>query len=170
MARGGRVSYFIEPLQPRERIIICGGGHIGKALFAIIKNMGFRTFVIDSMDEYANLDRFPGADKIINSFDEEVLENTVVTDDGTYIVIVSRDHPTDFRLVRFFLNKPWNYLGVIASQTKAAILRKELKEEGFPEEKIEALVSPIGKPIGGSSPEEIAVSIAAQLVEKRNKG
>jgi len=170
MACGGRVSYFVEPLQPRERMIICGGGHIGKALFAIIKNMGFRTVVIDSMEEYANQERFPGVDKIINSFDEKDLEDQVITDDHTYIVIVSRDHPTDFRLARIFLNKPWNYLGVIASKTKSAVLRKELKEEGFPEDKVEALVSPIGKPIGGSSPEEIAVSIAAQLVEKRNKG
>jgi xanthine dehydrogenase accessory factor len=82
-------------------------------------------------------------------------------------VIVGRDHPTDFRLARYFMNKPWAYLGVIASRGKAALLRRELEKEGFPAERIARLAAPIGLPLGGPNPLEIAVSIAAQIIERR---
>jgi xanthine dehydrogenase accessory factor len=170
MACGGRVSYLVEPLQRRAQLIICGAGHIGQALYSIMQQMDFKITLIDSMQEYANRERFPGVDLIVNSFDEEEIEAQIESDEHSYIVIVSRDHTTDFRLARYFLQKPFGYLGLIASETKAAVLRKELQQEGFAQEKIDALVSPIGLPIGGDTPHEIAVSIAAQLVEFRNRG
>jgi xanthine dehydrogenase accessory factor len=170
MACGGKVTYLIEPLQKRKQLVICGAGHIGKAIYSMTRELDFRTVLIDSMEEYANEERFPGVESIITSFDEQVIEDALSLDDHSYIVIVSRDHTTDFRLARYFLKKEWKYLGLIASGTKAAKLRKELKQEGYEEEKISRMVSPIGIPIGGSSPGEIAVGIVAQLVEVMNHG
>ncbi len=169
MACGGNVAYFIEPLTNPATLVICGAGHVGLALFNVMKDIGFRTVIVDSMAEYANSERFAGANQIIASFDEAVLDKELHTDKNTYIVIVSRDHPTDFRLTRFFVNKEWRYLGVIASRTKAAILMKELKEEGYSEENIARITAPIGLPIGGASPAEIAISVAAQIVQEKNK-
>ena len=169
MACGGKVSYLVEPLLKKAQLVICGAGHVGQALYSVARDLDFRVILIDSMEEFANQERFPGADLIINSFDEAEIEKSLVCDEGTYIVIVSRDHATDFRLARYFLNKPWKYLGLIASKTKSALLRKDLVTEGYPEDQIDRMVSPIGLPIGGSSPAEIAVGIAAQIVEVRNK-
>jgi xanthine dehydrogenase accessory factor len=104
----------------------------------------------------------------VSSFEEAALERELPPSPDSYIVIVSRDHPTDFRLARFFMKREWKYLGVIASRTKAAVLRRELEAEGFDRAKIARLAAPIGLPIGGASPAEIAVGVAAQLVQVRN--
>ena len=167
MACGGRVSYLVEPLRLPPQLVICGAGHVGKALFRVVRELDFAVTVVDSLAEYANQERFPGA-RIVNSFDESALERELPATPDSYIVIVSRDHPTDFRLTRFFLKREWRYLGVIASRTKAEILRRELEQEGYDREKIARLVAPIGLPIGGASPAEIAVGVAAQLVQVRN--
>jgi xanthine dehydrogenase accessory factor len=167
MTCGGNISYLIEPLASRDSLIICGGGHVGQALYEVTKNMGFSITVVDSLKEFACPDRFPGCGGFVHSFDETELEKQVPTDESTYIVIASRDHATDFRLVRFFLPKPWKYLGVIASKTKAAALRKELEGEGYNREKMDRITAPIGIPLGGPNPAEIAVSIAAQIISLR---
>jgi xanthine dehydrogenase accessory factor len=165
MACGGSAHYFIEPVTTPPTLYLCGAGHIGKALYEVCRGMAFRTVLIDPMTEYANRERFPEVVEIVHSFDEVELEEQVTLTERDFVVIVSRDHPTDFRLVRFFLPKEWRYLGVIASRTKAELLRRELVQEGYAGDRIERIVSPIGLPIGGSSPREIAVSIAAQLIQ-----
>ena len=167
MSCGGSVSYLIEPLASRDSLIICGGGHVGQALYEVTKNMGFSITVVDSLREFAGPDRFPGCGSFVNSFEEADLDKQLSLDASTYIVIVSRDHATDFRLARFFLPKPWKYLGVIASKSKAAALRKELEAEGFDREKMDRIAAPIGLPLGGANPAEIAVSIAAQIISLR---
>jgi xanthine dehydrogenase accessory factor len=167
MTCGGTVSYLIEPLSSRDSLIICGGGHVGQALYEVTKNMGFSITVVDSLKEFAGPERFPGCGSFINSFEETELEKLLATDESTYIVIASRDHATDFRLVRYFLPKSWKYLGVIASKNKAAALRKELENEGFDKEKMARIAAPIGLPLGGPNPAEIAVSIAAQIISLR---
>ena len=167
MACGGRVAYFIEPVVLPPRLVICGGGHVGLALFRAVRDLEFSVTVVDALAEYGSPERFPGA-RIVNSFDETVLERELPANPDSYIVIVSRDHPTDFRLARFFLRREWKYLGVIASRTKAAILRKELEGEGYDPARIARLAAPIGLPIGGASPAEIAIGVAAQLVQVRN--
>jgi xanthine dehydrogenase accessory factor len=167
MACGGRVSYFIEPVTLPPRLVICGGGHVGLALHRVVRDLGFSVTVVDSLPEFANTERFPGA-RIVGSFDEVVLERELPPGPDTYVVLVSRDHPTDFRLARFFVRRPFKYLGVIASRTKAAILRRELESEGCDPAAVARLVAPIGLPIGGASPAEIAIGVAAQIIQVRN--
>lgn len=167
MACGGRVQYFIEPVSVPPQLVICGAGHVGLALFRVVSDLDFSVTVVDAMAEYGNSERFPGA-RIINSFDDAVLERELPPNPDSYIVIASRDHATDFRLARLFLKREWKYLGVIASRGKAAILRRELESEGHDPARVTRLACPIGLPIGGASPAEIAIGVAAQLVQVRN--
>ncbi len=167
MACGGRVQYFVEPVGVPPQLVICGAGHVGVALFRVVGDLDFAVTVVDSMAEYGNSERFPGA-RIVNSFDEAVLEAELPPNPDSYIVIMSRDHATDFRLARFFLKREWRYLGVIASRSKAAILKRELESEGHDPAQVARLAAPIGLPIGGASPAEIAIGVAAQLVQVRN--
>jgi xanthine dehydrogenase accessory factor len=167
MACGGRVTYFVEPVVLPPQLVICGAGHVGLALHRVARELDFSVTVVDSLAEYGNVERFPGA-RIVNSFDEAVLEREVPPAPEQYVVLVTRNHPTDFRLARFFLKRELKYLGVIASRTKAIKLRRELESEGWDPRKIAGVTSPIGLPIGGASPGEIAVGIAAQLVQVRN--
>ncbi len=169
MACGGRASYFIEPFGPRDSAIIFGGGHVGLALARVLDVLRFSITVIDSRTEFANEKRFPMATRLVTSHDPEVLDTSVSTDRHTYVVIVSRDHPTDFAACRYFLPREWAYLGVIASKSKYARLRRDLVAEGFEEDRVARISSPVGLPIGGSSPEEIAVSIAAEIVQEKNR-
>jgi len=166
MACGGRVGYLVEPLESADRLVICGGGHIGLSVYRIMKDMDFSITVVDEGDEKSIRERFPDA-AIVPTFDERELAKRLVADERTYVVIASRNHPSDFRLARFFMKGEWAYLGVIASARKAATLKKELEEEGYDGEKIRRLSSPIGIPLGGPRPEEIAVSIAAEIIRRR---
>ncbi len=167
MVCGGRVCYFIEPVTVPPQLVICGGGHVGLALFRVVRELDYAVTVVDSLPEYGSQERFPGA-RIISTFDEAVLEREVPANPDSYIVIVTRDHRTDFRLARLFLKREWKYLGVIASRTKAAILRRELEGEGYDPARVARLAAPIGLPIGGATPAEIAIGVAAQLVQVRN--
>ncbi len=166
MACGGRVGYLVEPLESADRLVICGGGHIGLSVYRIMKDMDFSITVVDEGEEKALRERFPDA-AIVPSFEEGELEKRLATDERTYVVIASRNHPSDFRLARFFMKRDWAYLGVIASANKATALKKELEEEGYGREKILRLSSPIGIPLGGPRPQEIAVSIAAEIIRRR---
>jgi len=166
MACGGRVGYLVEPLESSDRLVICGGGHIGLAVYRIMKDMDFSITVVDEGEEKPLRERFPDA-VVLPSFDEGELDERLVADERTYVVIASRNHPTDFRLARFFMKRDWAYLGVIASANKAAALKMELEKEGYESEKILRLSSPIGIPLGGPRPEEIAVSIAAEIIRRR---
>ncbi|MBF0206816.1 MAG: XdhC family protein [Oligoflexia bacterium] len=167
MVCGGEITYIIELLSPPDQLIICGAGHCGLALYQMAKYLDFSITMIDARKEYADAQLFTKADLIVDSFDEEVLSQKLRCDQNTFIVIVSKDHPTDFKLVRYFLNKEWKYLGVIASKSKACSLKNELSKEGYLTEKIEKICAPIGLEIGGSTPAEIAVSILAQILQFR---
>ncbi|MBF0315026.1 MAG: XdhC family protein [Oligoflexia bacterium] len=173
MVCGGEVSYTIELISPPSELIICGAGHCGEALAQAAKNLDFSITIIDSMQSFANRERYPFVDKIINSFEESDLDRELQHREhagkNSYVVIVSRDHATDFRMARYFMNKEWCYLGVIASKAKSLKLKKELGAAGFPPEKISRLTSPIGLDLGGSSPAEIAISILAQIISLKNR-
>ena len=163
MACGGGMSIFLEPLLSAPDLIIFGAGHIGSALSRIGSLLGFATTVVDSRDEFANRERLPWADRVVAQDYQKALQQLSFTD-TTYLVILTHRHANDFEILEYCIEMPFYYLGMIGSRKKVATAFQQLREKGISEESIKRVHAPIGISIGAETPEEIAVSIAAQLV------
>ncbi len=156
---------FLEPLLTPSRLVIFGAGHVSAALCPLSKGVGFSVTVIDDRPEFANPQRFPEADlRIVQPWDQA---DAFPTTDEDFLVILTRGHQHDLEVLRRLLPKPFAYLGMIGSRRKGEKIFQTLREEGFPEERIAAVHTPIGLEIGAETPEEIAVSILAQLIQVR---
>ncbi len=163
---GGSLTIYIEPLGLAPRLVIVGAGHVGRALATVARFAGFRVIVSDERAEYASREQVPDAHEIFHDDAEKAL-SAVPVDAGPYVVIASHSHELDFAAVRAALKTPARYIGLIGSKRKREVLFGNLRQEGFSEEDLARLYTPVGLPIGGDSPEEIAVSIVAQLIQKR---
>ncbi|HET6489095.1 MAG TPA: XdhC/CoxI family protein [Syntrophales bacterium] len=163
---GGSLSVYIEPLALAPRLAIVGAGHVGRALATVARFAGFRVMMSDERAEYATNDKVPDAHEILHAEAEKALAALPV-DADTYVVIATHSYEIDFAAVRAALKTPARYIGLIGSKRKREVLFKELQTEGFSAEDLSRLRIPVGLPIGGDSPEEIAVSIAAQLIQER---
>lgn len=164
---GGRQTILIEPVEPIEKLIICGGGHVGQALAQIASLVNFQITIIDDREEFINPALFPpGTKTILSAKWVDAFKNATV-DSNTYIVIVTRHHAGDEICLRQVLKTNAKYLGMIGSKSKVQLILDKLIKEGYDKKKIKNLHSPIGLKIGGSSPQEIAVSIAAELIQTR---
>jgi xanthine dehydrogenase accessory factor len=166
---GGSLVIYIEPLGLAPRLVIVGAGHVGRALATVARFAGFRVMVSDERAEYATKEQVPDAHEILHGDAEKALA-AVPADAETFVVIATHSYEHDFSAVRAALRTPARYVGLIGSRRKREVLFKELKAEGFSEEDLSRLQIPVGLPIGGDSPEEIAVSIVAQLIQKRTGG
>lgn len=160
---------FIKEFKLASTAYIFGGGHVAYALEPVLRHVDFRTVVIDDREEYANDERYPHAERTIavdnfdNAFDD------ITTDEDSYIIIVTRGHRGDLQVLRQALGKPHAYLGMIGSRRKNRLLYDTLLEEGFTEEDFEEIYSPIGLSIGSETPEEIAISIVAEIIQVRSQ-
>jgi xanthine dehydrogenase accessory factor len=163
----GSVRYFVDPLAPPITIFLFGGGHIGMHLVPLCYLLGFRTVVVDDRADFVSRDRFPRADQLatVPSF-ERALERLQVGED-TYLIIVTRGHGGDQAILRQALRRRPGFIGMIGSGRKRALIFQQLVAEGFTQEDLARVTCPVGLPIGAETPEEIAVSIAAQLVATR---
>ena len=149
-----------------ERLILCGGGHVSLELAHIAARLEFDLTVIDDRAEFANVARFPMAAQVICAPFLEALEALgSQTDD--YYAILTRGHAFDRECLEHVLRGKYAYVGMIGSRTKVAAVRQALEEAGFSREILDGVDAPIGLPIGGQTPAEIAVSIAARLVQVR---
>ncbi len=164
---GGKLTLLIEPMLPVERLIICGGGHVGRALTKIAEMLNFQIWILDDRFEYANPEAFPNVFKTVQVKNWKNPFENIPIDNKTYIVIVTRMHQGDEDCLRKSLKTKARYIGMIGSRTKVKIIKEDLIKEGFPKKDVENVHSPIGLKIGGSFPEEIAVSIAAELLQVR---
>ena len=165
---------FVEEFKVRDRVYIFGGGHVAKALEPVLRHVDFETWIIDDREEYANNERFPDAEGsvVCRDFDhcfEDLESSGAQIDSVSYLVIVTRGHRGDLAVLRQALNKPYAYLGMIGSRRKNALLYEQLREEGVSEDKIATVHAPIGLEIGSETPEEIGVSIAAEMILERSK-
>ncbi len=165
---GGKVLVYIEPISPEPRLVILGAGHIGKALASIAKFAGFRTMVVDDREEFANRENIPDADEIViqefgNAF------SRIFIDERTYIVVATRGHNHDLEALKAALRTQTPYIGLLGSRRKRALLFRTLREAGFSEDDIGRVITPVGLPIGSVTPEEIAISIMAQIIQKRRE-
>ncbi|MEG0157320.1 MAG: XdhC/CoxI family protein [Anaerovoracaceae bacterium] len=158
---------FAKTFKLGNKAYIFGCGHVGLALEPVLRHIDFQTIVVDDREEYANRERFPEATevKVIDSF-ERAFE-TIQTDEESFIIIVTRGHMGDYQVLRDALKQKNAYIGMIGSKKKNAMLFEMLREEGVSQEEIEKIYAPIGETIYAETPEEIAISISAQLIKVR---
>ncbi len=169
MVCGGNVSVFVEPWLAGPELIIVGAGHISQYLAPLAKMLDFQVVIIDDREEFACEENFPQADKImVDDIGKSLAEYPVFA--HHYLVIVTRGHQFDEIALEQVLSKDAAYLGMIGSRNKIEKIFNDLRDKGIPEEWLQKVYAPIGLDLGGNRPSEIALSIAAQLVEVRNRG
>lgn len=159
--------YFLEPFPAADPVYICGAGHIARPTSHIAALAGFKVTVFDDRAEFASPDRFPEADEVmvLPSFDACFAGR--VLDADSSVVIVSRCHKQDRKILTQALGTDAGYIGMIGSSRKVAAVLEELVREGFSRQAVARTHAPIGLPIGGDTPVEIAVSIVAELIKVR---
>ncbi len=166
---GGQVEVFVEPILPAPILVVIGGGHVGKAVVHLAKWLGFRVAVSDDRAEFCNPESVPGADAYYVVPMEKLTEQLKVTRQ-TYLVVTSRGSGVDAAGLPSLLDSSATYIGVIGSKRRWATTVKALKEKGVVDEKIARVHSPIGLEINAETPEEIAVSIMAEILMLKDKG
>lgn len=162
---GGQMEVFIEPLRPALRLFIVGAGHVAWHLARIAGEVGFRIHVIDDREKFANAERFPGADVVVDAIPEWVHRADIPA--SAHAVIVTRGHRHDLEALRALVARDLAYLGLIGSRAKVARLYDALAAEGVPPECLARVHAPIGLDIGAVTPAEIAVAIVAELIGVR---
>ena len=159
---------YIEPLVPRGIVYVFGGGHISQALVPLLSQLGFASIVYDDMERFSNKNLFSETKKCIVAPFEDVDKNIDITKDD-YCVIMTRGHENDYKCLVQCLKTDAYYIGVIGSRKKIAVTQKRLSDSGFSEDDISRMIAPIGLDIKAETPIEIAVSIGAQLIERRSE-
>ncbi|MGB9072262.1 MAG: XdhC/CoxI family protein [Terriglobales bacterium] len=163
---GGTLEIFIEPVLPPAELYIFGAGHVAASLYRVARIAGFDVTVVDDREAYASRERFPEAQEVIAEDFEKAIER-LAPSESSYIVIVTRGHRDDMRVLRWAVGTPARYIGMIGSKRKTITIFKELQKEGLPAELFDRVHAPVGLDIGAITPEEIAVSITAELIAKR---
>ncbi|HPP07446.1 MAG TPA: XdhC family protein, partial [Syntrophorhabdaceae bacterium] len=156
----------IEPLYKYSPLYIFGGGHVSQYLSIVAKLVDFYTVVIDDRPEFANKERFPDADEILVMDFESVFDRLSFTG-NEYVVIVTRGHQYDASVLQEVLRHDFKYVGMIGSKRKVKIILENLRQMGFREELINKVHAPIGLDINAETPQEIAISIVAELIKER---
>ncbi|MFA9375283.1 MAG: XdhC family protein [Lachnotalea sp.] len=158
---------LIEPFYPRERLVILGGGHIALPLVEIASRVGFQVTVVDDRPSFANLNRFKTAEKVICESFKNCFDKINITRND-YIVIITRGHRHDTDCLKQILKEPETiYVGMIGSRRRVEVVKQGLLEEGYDEERLNRVCTPIGLSIGSATPEEISISIIAQLIKRK---
>jgi len=160
---------FVERLMQEPELVICGGGHISLELAALADYLEYSYVILDDREEFCNPFRFPRAKACICGAFSDGLAVEKEFSGNAYYVIVTRGHQADLECLELILQHPYGYIGMIGSRGKVARTMAVLQEKGYSGEQLSAVHAPIGLPIGGQTPKEIAVSIAAQLVEQKNR-
>jgi len=165
---GGDMKIFIDVLQPKEEVLIFGAGHIAICVSRLAKMVGFKVTVVDSRREFANQDRFPDADEIIAEDTEKALTHLKITP-STYIIVLTRGHLKDEEVLGSVIKSGAAYIGMIGSRKKNSTVFQHLEEQGISAQELKEVHAPIGVDIGAQTPEEIAVSIMAEIIQVRKQ-
>jgi xanthine dehydrogenase accessory factor len=160
----GRTA-VLERVEPPALAVVCGAGHVGTEVAPLLARLGFRVVVVDDREEFAAAARFPDARVVTRPFEGALA--AVGVDERAYVVVVTRGHVHDLDVLQQALRLGARYVGVMASRSKRARMQTALREAGFGEQAIAGVHSPIGLPIGAETPAELAVSIAAEIVQVR---
>jgi len=163
---GGQLNIFVEPVIPQPRAFIFGVGHVSKGISRIATLAGFSTSIIDNREAFANAERFPEAEATYAEEYEDAFPKLPVNS-TSYIIIVTRGHRDDMRVLRWAVNTPAKYIAMIGSKRKTISVVHELEKEGLPREALEKVFAPMGLEIGAELPEEIAISVVAEMIAVR---
>ncbi|MEO5936411.1 MAG: XdhC/CoxI family protein [Terriglobales bacterium] len=163
---GGTLEVFIEPVLPVAQLYIFGAGHVSVNLYKVARIAGFDVTVIDDRDTYANRERFPEA-KDIYADEYERVTAQLAPNENSFMVIVTRGHADDMRVLRWAIDTPCRYIGMIGSERKFIKISKEFENEGVDPKRLERVYSPVGLDLGAITPEEIAVAVVAEMIAIR---
>ena len=168
-AAGEVVEILVEVVEPPARLLVVGGGHVGRSIVEFGALLGMSTAVLDDREDYASPERFPFADRVICGDFAEELERFPI-DANTYIVLVSRGHIVDELSLRQVAARGAAYVGMIGSKRRTRTVLEHLSEEGIDADALAKVFTPIGLDIGAETPEEIALSVLAEIVLVRRGG
>ncbi len=166
MLCGGNTDIFVEPIAGQPTLYIFGAGHISVSVSRIAKMVGFKVTVIDNRAEFANTDRFPDADEIIAEDFSRAFSKLEITR-SSYIVIVTRGHQFDETVLEWAVKTEAGYVGMIGSREKKDAVFSHLQSKGISKKLLNGVHAPIGADISAETPEEIAVSIMAEIIKVR---
>jgi xanthine dehydrogenase accessory factor len=166
---GGQVEVFVEPILPAPLVVVIGAGHVGKAVVHLAKWLGFRVAASDDRVEFCNPESIPDADAYYPAPMDE-LPKQIKIDKRTILILTTRGSATDAAGLSPLLDSPAGYIGIIGSKRRWATTVKALKDKGVSEEKLAKVHSPIGLELQAETPEEIAVSIMAEVMMVKEKG
>jgi xanthine dehydrogenase accessory factor len=162
-------EWYVEMYTTPSTLLICGGGHIANSLAPLAHKLNFNVWITDDRKEFANRNRFPNAERIVNDLPENALKSLPVTE-NTYIIIATRGHRYDLVATQAAVSTNAKYIGLLGSMRKAILVSEDLLKNGIPEDKVKAIRSPVGLDLRGRSPDEIAVSIIAEMLMIREGG
>lgn len=163
---GGQLEVFVEPVLPVPAVFIFGAGHISKSLSQVATLAGFSAVVIDDRESFANRERFPDAAEVHAGEYEEIFPKLAINE-NSYLIVVTRGHRDDMRVLRLAAGTSARYVAMIGSKRKVISVVRELEKEGVPREMLQRIHAPMGLDIGAISPEEIAISVAAEMIAVR---
>ena len=163
---GGQLEVFVEAIVPQPKAFIFGAGHISKSLCKVAALAGFSATVIDNREQYANRERFPEAEDVFAEEYEDLFPKLTIRD-TSYIIIVTRGHRDDMRVLRWAMDTQARYIAMIGSRRKVIGVMKELEKEGVAKSGLDRIFAPMGFEIGAITPEEIAVSVVAEMIAAR---
>lgn len=166
-ACGGKTTVFLELIGRKKELIIFGAGHVGKAIARVASFLNYSVTLWDEREEFANPDTVPWAQTIACPLDE-AFERYLSFHKLTHVVVVTRGHSLDTEVVRKLDGKTACYIGVIGSKRKIAVMKENLLKMGVSKELVDRLYAPIGLPIKAETPEEIAISVMAEIIAVDN--
>ena len=164
MVCGGEMEIFVEPLLTAPTLLIAGAGHVGAACAELGKFLGMRVVVMDDRDEFLSREKFPHADELRAGDIAQNLAQFEITPQ-TFVVLVTRAHTLDAEVLRAVIEKPAAYIGMLGSKRRVLTVFDILKQDGVSEDALKRVHAPIGLHIRAETPQEIAVSIMAEIIQ-----
>ncbi|MEE9285576.1 MAG: XdhC/CoxI family protein [Dehalococcoidia bacterium] len=156
-------TIYVETFTNPNTVVIAGGGHVGKAIYTIAKLLGFKVIIVDDRPEFANAERFPEADQIvIDDFDKGLRSLDLTL--NSYVIVATRGHKLDDVALMEAARSNAGYVGLLGSRRKAVMIFRDLLRQGISEERVREIHAPVGLDLGGRTPDEIALSIMAEIV------
>lgn len=163
---GGTLDIYLEPILPVQTLYLFGAGHVSVNVYRAARMTGFEVVVVDDRESYANRARFPEAKDVYADDFDRVLSQ-LAPNHSSYLVIVTRGHRDDMRVLRWAIETPAKYVGMIGSERKVIAIYKQLEKEGISAEKLARVFAPVGLDIGAITPEEIAIAVMAEMIAIR---